>query len=122
MTQFIELLYKNKDGKTYKTQVIHNKSNYINAKKLFDEADSTIEAFLINNNSRSLQLQFDLQNAPQLFVISIDENNNKKGISVNYLVSESPYSIMLSEKKYLVVPYLNDLDPQGIVKIIESSK
>ena len=119
MTQFTKVEYNNRQIVGYNLDIKENDSNYLNAFDLFQNKLEESDGVLIKNDVKSIQVQLDLQNAPQLFIIAFDESNFKTGVSVNYLVSESPYSIMLSEKKYVILPYSKDIEPQGIVKIIE---
>lgn len=122
MTQFTKVEYNNRQIVGYNLDIKENDSNYLNAFDLFQNKIEESDGILIKNDVKSIQVQLDLQNAPQLFIIAFDESNFKTGVSVNYLVSQSTYSIMLSEKKYVILPYSKDIEPQNIVKIIESSK
>lgn len=117
MISQVELQYAHKKGVNYLAEVIENSSNYLNAQSLFENQSELVNAILIENKVNSIQVQLDLQSAPQLFVIALDEADQKTGISFNYTVSKAPYSIMLSEKKYLLLPFDLSIEVGKIVSV-----
>ena len=111
MRRIIQL--KRNIGFTSKMQLsfITVDNNYFNLKQNQNLLD---EGILIANESSSLQLQLDLQYARQAFVIGFKKDQLKVGVSVNYIESKAPFSLMLAEKYYLIVPFDKSFKPEQI--------
>ena len=109
-----EIVLKRYNGSVNGQQasVLAMDSNYFNLK----HQESLLEnSILLVNESSSLQIQLDLQLAPSVFIIGFDDDFNKVGISVNFNSSTAPFSLMLAEKCYLIVPFDKSFKPEQII-------
>lgn len=96
------------------TKVERINSGYCRLTSHIEEDVNSFTPLLIKNQSPCGILQLDFYLAPAVFVIGFDSDINKIGVSVNSEVALNPFSLLLSEPLYLVIPFTENYTPSQI--------